>query len=98
MTPLDRFALRVALVLTPDSRPLTRWKVMRGAVVRSRQQLTPQQEKRLLRGLGRSQKAMVAIGIAVYAQVRWRPLPTVLFLGVVSYLLWAVAGSVTRMI
>ena len=99
MTPLDRFALWAALALIPDSRPLTRWKVMRGALVRSRGvALSPAEQKRLLRHLGVFQTAMVWLGIALYAQIRWRPLTVPLFLIAVTYLIWSLSGFVARMV
>lgn len=99
MTPLDRFALWAALALIPDSRPLTRWKVMRGVLVRSRHQaLTPSQQRQLLRGLGGFQAAMVSLGIAIYAQIRWRPVSVLLFLAAAIYLLWTVGDSLIRMV
>lgn len=99
MSPLDRFALCVALALIPDGRPLTRWKVKRGATIRSRQPaLTPRQQKALLRGLGGFQAAMVGVGVAIYAQIRWRPLSVLLLAGVVGYLAWSLGNSFIRMV
>lgn len=99
MTPFDRCALSVALALIPDNRPLTRWKVMRGALVRSQApRLTPHQQTRLLNGLGGFQAAMVGLGVALYAQIRWRPLSIVLFVGAVGYVLWSLGSFLIRMV
>lgn len=99
MSPADRMAVGIALALIPDSRPLTRWKVMWGAVLRSRSPiLAPQHQARLLRRLGAFQAAMVSLGIAIYAQVRWRPVSVVLLLAVTGYVLWALAASLIRMV
>lgn len=99
MSPFDRFALCAALAAIPDGRPLTRWKVKRGALIRSRQQaLTPRQQKLLLRGLGGFQAAMVSLGVALYAQIRWRPLSVLLLAGVVGYLAWSLVSFFIRMV
>lgn len=41
---------------------------------------------------------MVSLGIAIYAQIRWRPVSVLLFLAAAIYLLWTVGDSLIRMV
>lgn len=60
--------------------------------------MTPKQQRALLRRLGGFQAAMVALGVAIYAQVRWRPLSVLLMVGVLGYLAWSLTNFIIRMV
>jgi len=84
---IHRPAIWLALLLTPDDRPLTRRAVMRAALWHEQRGLAaalpPALRKRLLRGMSRWQRTWVSVGVAFYRLARLRPMVPLLFVGMV---------------
>lgn len=93
-----RLPLLLALLLTPDSRPRTRYAVMRAAINNERSgfaALSPARRKRMFRGMSKSQRAWVSVGISVYGIARTKPLLLPLFAVSIVYF---VASLISRII
>lgn len=97
MRPPPRFALTLALALTPDSRPGVRRAVLRGAALVNRSagnRLSTLDQKRILKYLEGAQRRYAAVGVALYS-IALKRLPTlILFAITVVYLLYLVVAAI----
>lgn len=73
---LNRWALSLALLLTPDDRAATRRRIILGALLSEEVWPAPLDRvtrRGLLRGLARAQRTWVGVGIGLYRVSRVRP-------------------------
>lgn len=92
-------ALWFALLVVPDSRPLTRWKVMRGSVLdelSGERPIHPHAQRRLLSSVSGFQRWCVATGVALYALVRRRGLVLVIGAAAGGYFVWNFVSALLK--